>query len=181
MASLVIENPVIAVMGDDVDTDILFPTRFIAAFAVEEVAKHVLQDVRPDFVEKARSGGIVIAGKNFGCGSAREQAASGLKGAGVKLIIAPSFSRSFYRNGINVGLPLLELGGKPDIKNLAAEGDKLRVDFGEGTITNLRSGLQTTFVPPSPFIVSVLQAGGICNLYTQTDGYKNLAGISIKG
>jgi 3-isopropylmalate/(R)-2-methylmalate dehydratase small subunit len=181
MSSLVIESPVIAIMGDNVDTDILFPTRFVAEFAVEEVAKHVLQDAQPDFVNKARPGGIVIAGKNFGCGSAREQAASGLKGAGVKLIIAPSFSRSFYRNGINVGLPLLELGGMPNLRNLAAEGDKLRVNFSEGTITNMSSGLQTTFAPPSPFIVSILQAGGICNLYTQTEGYKNLAGISIKG
>jgi 3-isopropylmalate/(R)-2-methylmalate dehydratase small subunit len=170
MSSFVIENKVSAIMGDDVDTDVIFPTRFIAEFAEHEVAKHVFEDVEPGFVKKAQSGGIVIAGKNFGCGSAREQAASGLKGAGVKLIIAPSFSRSFYRNGINVGLCLLEIEDMS--KELASEGDELRVN-----LTNLSTGNEISFVSPDKFIISIMQARGICNFYTQTEGYKNIQDV----
>ncbi len=177
MSSLVIEEKVIAIMGDDVDTDIIFPTRYIAEFAEEEVAKHVLEDVDPGFRAKAKPGGIIIAGKNFGCGSAREQAASGLKGAGVRLIIAPSFSRSFYRNGINVGLRLLEVEDLP--KGLAKDGDALSVDFTAGKIVNRSIGVATAFDPPSSFVVGIMQAGGIFNFYKQTDGYRNLAGMGL--
>ena len=171
MSSILMEEQVIALMGDDVDTDVIFPTRYVAEFAEEEVAKHVFEDIEPDFVNKARAGGIVIAGKNFGCGSAREQAATGLKGAGVNLIIAQSFSRSFYRNGINVGLKLLEVEDLP--KDFASEGHRLRVDFEEGKITNITSSKEINFKSPEKFLVKIMQAGGICNFYPQAKEYAN--------
>lgn len=163
MSSILIEDHVIALMGDDVDTDIIFPTRYIAEFDEAEVAKHVFEDVDPGFIEKTKNGGIIFAGKNFGCGSAREQAATGLKGAGVRLIIASSFSRSFYRNGINVGLRLLELE-KP-VGDFVNEGHNLRVDFSAGRITNLHTGAELNFTPPSKFLIKTMEAGGICNFY----------------
>lgn len=175
MGSLVIEKNVIAIMGNDVDTDIIFPTRFIATFEEEEVAKHAFEDFDPSFRAKAGVGGIILAGKNFGCGSAREQAATALKGAGVKLIIAESFSRSFYRNGINVGLPLLEVGKLP--QDFAREGDQLRVNLNEGELVNLTTGTEIKFIPPSAFITNIMQAGGIFKYYVQTDGYKNVEGL----
>lgn len=178
MEPFVIEDKVIYHVGSDLDTDLMCPTRYVSSFDADEIAKHVFEDVYPDFVDKARSGGIVIAGKNFGRGSAREQAASGLRASGVKLIIAPFFSRSFYRNGINVGLPLLELEGLGDIHKLAAEGDTLRVDFTDGTIVNTISGYQIRFTPPGAFVVNIMRAGGICNFYLQTDGYRNVEGLA---
>ncbi|HWQ79229.1 MAG TPA: 3-isopropylmalate dehydratase [Anaerovoracaceae bacterium] len=176
MEPLVIENKVIAVMGNDVDTDIIFPTRYIAAFEEAEVARHVFEDYDPGFRAKAKDGGIILAGKNFGCGSAREQAATALKGGGARLIIARSFSRSFYRNGINVGLPLLEIEKLP--RDFAAEGDQLSVRLNEGMLVNLTSGAKMPFEPPSAFILAVMQAGGIFKYYQQTDGYKNIEAFS---
>lgn len=175
MSKLVIEDRVIAVMGSDIDTDVIFPTRFVAEFDEHECGKHVFADADPDFVNKASGGGIILAGDNFGCGSAREQAASGLKGAGVTLIIAPSFARSFYRNGINKGLPLLE------IKNLrpgfAQEGDMLKAEIDRGSVINQRTGVEITFALPHQFILGIIGAGGIGNLYKQSAGYQNLKGI----
>jgi 3-isopropylmalate/(R)-2-methylmalate dehydratase small subunit len=175
MPSILVENKVIAIMGDDLDTDGMYPNRYMSAFAEEEVAKHAFEDTRPDFCQKARNGGIVIAGRNFGCGSAREQAPSSLKGAGVTLIIARSFSRSFYRNGINVGLPLLEIENLPE--DLAKEDDVLRVNVSEGTLENLTTGKKLAFDPPAEFLLNIMQAGGICNYYTQTNRYKDIENI----
>nr|WP_325180146.1 3-isopropylmalate dehydratase small subunit [uncultured Oscillibacter sp.] len=166
---MIIESKVVAVMGKNVDTDVIFPTRYVASFDAKALAPHAFEDCYPGLAQKLMKGGIIVAGENFGCGSAREQAASCLWGANVHLIIAPFFSRSFYRNALNVGLPVLEIEDLPAIQ----ADDELRVEVESGILTNITTGEIGHFAPPAKFIVDLILSGGIVNYYTRTDCYKN--------
>ena len=132
--------------GDNIDTDVIIPARYLNTFDPKELAKHCMVDIDKDFAQKVRPGDIMVGGKNFGCGSSREHAPVAIKACGVPVIIAASFARIFYRNGINVGLPLMEIGD--NVERIHA-GDKLSVDLSSGKIRDLTSG-ETCQAPPLP-------------------------------
>ena len=155
--------------GDNVNTDVIFPGKYTyTLMEPEEMARHALEDLDPDFAGKVNPGDIVVAGKNFGCGSSREQAASCLKYAGVQVVIAKSFARIFFRNAINQGLPVIQSPGAVD--NIAA-GEEIRIDFTQGKI-HCRQG--TFEFPPFPeSVLGILEAGGLI-AYTRQKLLKNL-------
>lgn len=144
--------------GDNVDTDVIIPARYCTSFKMEELAPHCLEDLDKDFVKKCSPGDILVAGNNFGCGSSRENAPIAIKGAGVSCVVAKSFARIFYRNAINIGLPILESpGAVDDIK----AGDFVEVNLDRGTVTNLESG-QTFNSTPFPIIIQdIIKLGGM--------------------
>ena len=144
--------------GDNIDTDVIIPARYLNTFDPKELAKHCMVDIDKDFAQKVRPGDIMVGGKNFGCGSSREHAPVAIKACGVPGIIAASFARIFYRNGINVGLPLMEIGD--NVERIHA-GDKLSVDLSSGQIRDLTTG-ETFQAPPLPgFIQDIAKAGGL--------------------
>lgn len=146
--------------GDNIDTDVIIPARYLNTFDPKELAKHCMVDIDPTFAENVKAGDIMVGGKNFGCGSSREHAPVAIKASGVPVVIAASFARIFYRNGINVGLPLLEIGD--DVKKIHA-GDQLRIDISTGKIENLTTG-DIFQAPPLPgFIQDIAKAGGLIN------------------
>ncbi|QDR82880.1 3-isopropylmalate dehydratase small subunit [Sporomusa termitida] len=149
--------------GDNVDTDVIIPARYLNTANMKELAAHAMEDIDPTFAGKVQQGDIIVAGKNFGCGSSREHAPGALKAAGVACVVAESFARIFYRNAINIGLPLIELGeGEVNIK----AGDTLTVDLDRGTAQNLATG-EEFVVPALPgFIQEIAQSGGLVN-YTR--------------
>jgi 3-isopropylmalate/(R)-2-methylmalate dehydratase small subunit len=148
--------------GDHVDTDAIIPARYLNVSTEEELALHCMEDFDPAFAERVASGDeapvVVVAGENFGCGSSREHAPLALKGAGVSCVIAKSFARIFYRNAINVGLPILTC--VEAVEDTEA-GDRLRVDLSAGTITNLRTGGTYHTSPFPEFIMAIIEAGGL--------------------
>ena len=144
--------------GDNVDTDGIIPARYLNVSSEEDLAHHCMEDLDPDFSEAVQAGDIVVAGDNFGCGSSREHAPLALKGAGVACIVSKSFARIFYRNGINVGLPILEC---PEAVEGTEKGDRLMVDLAAGKITNERTGISYHTAPFPPFIMDIIQAGGL--------------------
>ena len=144
--------------GVNIDTDVIIPARYLNTFDPKELAKHCMVDIDKDFAQKVRPGDIMVGGKNFGCGSSREHAPVAIKACGVPVIIAASFARIFYRNGINVGLPLMEIGD--NVERIHA-GDKLSVDLSSGKIRDLTTG-ETFQAPPLPgFIQDIAKAGGL--------------------
>ena len=144
--------------GDNIDTDVIIPARYLNTFDPKELAKHCMVDIDKDFAQKVRPGDMMVGGKNFGCGSSREHAPVAIKACGVPVIIAASFARIFYRNGINVGLPLMEIGD--NVERIHA-GDKLSVDLSSGKIRDLTTG-ETFQAPPLPgFIQDIAKAGGL--------------------
>lgn len=144
--------------GDNIDTDVIIPARYLNTFDPKELAKHCMVDIDKDFAQKVRPGDIMVGGKNFGCGSSREHAPVAIKACGIPVIIAASFARIFYRNGINVGLPLMEIGD--NVERIHA-GDKLSVDLSSGKIRDLTTG-ETFQAPPLPgFIQDIAKAGGL--------------------
>ena len=144
--------------GDNVDTDVIIPARYLNVSTPEELACHCMEDVSPGFAGDVRPGDVVVAGENFGCGSSREHAPLAIKGAGVSCVIARSFARIFYRNAINTGLPILEC---PEAVQETEQGDRLQVDLEAGAITNMRTG-RTYHTPPfPPFILGIIEAGGL--------------------
>lgn len=144
--------------GDNIDTDVIIPARYLNTFDPKELAKHCMVDIDKDFAQKVRPGDIMVGGKNFGCGSSREHAPVAIKACGVPMIIAASFARIFYRNGINVGLPLMEIGD--NVERIHA-GDKLSVDLSSGKIRDITTG-ETFQAPPLPgFIQDIAKAGGL--------------------
>ena len=146
--------------GDNIDTDVIIPARYLNPFDPKELSKHCMVDIDPTFAENVKAGDIMVGGKNFGCGSSREHAPVAIKASGVPVVIASSFARIFYRNGINVGLPLLEIGD--DVEKIHA-GDTLRIDISTGKIENLTTG-DTFQAPPLPgFIQDIAKAGGLIN------------------
>ena len=142
---------------DNIDTDIIIPGRYLRTFDLQIFASHVLEGERPDFTKNVKKGDIILAGENFGCGSSREQAPVAIKSAGVSAVIAKSFARIFYRNAINIGLPVVQA----DIK--ADEHDILIVDLKKGIIINENSGVTFKFEPFKEFLLDILQDGGLVN------------------
>jgi 3-isopropylmalate/(R)-2-methylmalate dehydratase small subunit len=149
--------------GDNVDTDLIIAARYLNTSEPSELAKHVMEDADPEFVEKMTPGDIIVAGENFGCGSSREHAPIALKAAGVAAVIAPSFARIFYRNAFNMGLPIFELKEADEIN----EGDEVRVDMDKGEIVNLTQNKTYKFVPIPEFMQQLVDAGGLINFAKQ--------------
>ena len=146
--------------GDNIDTDVIIPARYLNSFDPKDLAAHCMEDIDESFAKNVKSGDIMVGGANFGCGSSREHAPVAIKAAGIPVIVAASFARIFYRNGINIGLPLLEIGD--DAAKIKA-GDKLRVDTGTGTVENLTTG-DVFHAPPLPgFVQEIADAGGLIN------------------
>ncbi|AEF95683.1 3-isopropylmalate dehydratase small subunit [Methanotorris igneus] len=146
------------VFGDNIDTDAILPARYLVYTTEEELAKFAMTGADPDFPKKVKKGDIIVGGKNFGCGSSREHAPIGLKGAGISLVIAESFARIFYRNAINIGLPLLEC---KDITKHVKEGDILEVDLDKGIIKNLTTGEELKAQKLPEFMMEILNDGGL--------------------
>jgi 3-isopropylmalate/(R)-2-methylmalate dehydratase small subunit len=146
------------VFGDDVNTDAIIPGKYLTLLDPAEMAKHAMEGLDPTFTEKAKSGVIIVAGRNFGCGSSREQAPLALKYAGVKCIIAESFARIFYRNAINIGLPVLE---SPNVSKEVKEGDMLTVSLEEGQIVNETKNRVINATKLPQFILEILKDGGL--------------------
>ncbi len=144
--------------GDNVDTDVIIPARYLNMSKAEELAQHCMEDIDANFARAVKPGDIIVAGENFGCGSSREHAPLAIKGAGVSCVIAKSFARIFYRNAINIGLPILAC---PEAVAGAQPGDALMVDLEAGTITNTRTGAIYRTSPFPPFIMGIIQAGGL--------------------
>ena len=144
--------------GANIDTDAIIPARYLMVSDPEELAKHSMEDIDADFVSRVRPGDIVLATTNFGCGSSREHAPLALKAAGVSCVIAQSFARIFFRNAINIGLPLLESEGA--VAGTEA-GDELEVDLAAGKIRNLTKGTEFTSEPYPPFMGELIAAGGL--------------------
>ncbi len=145
--------------GKDIDTDLIIAARYLNTSVPEELAKHVMEDADPEFVNKMQEGDIIVAGDNFGCGSSREHAPIALKAAGVAAVIAPTFARIFYRNAFNMGLPIFELPESAEI----TEGQSVKIDMDAGTITNLSTNKTYKFTPIPPFMQELIAAGGLMN------------------
>ena len=148
--------------GDNIDTDVIIPARYLNSFDPKELASHCMVDIDETFAQNVVEGDIMVGGKNFGCGSSREHAP--IEASGVPVVIASSFARIFYRNAINTGLPLLEIGD--DVEKIHAN-DKLRVDLSTGTIENLTTGDTFHAVPLPGFIQDIAKAGGLINYIKQ--------------
>src|SRR5262245_18364270 len=146
--------------GHNVPTDEITPTHVVWK-GFDEMAKHVLESLNPEFPLKVERGDIIVAGRNFGCSSGRAIAAKAIKATGVSAVVAERFARTFYRNGHEVGLPILEV---PGIHQIVETGDRLRVDIEGGSITNLTSGKSLTAQPPPDFLLEMLRAGGLIAL-----------------
>ncbi|MBC7360466.1 MAG: 3-isopropylmalate dehydratase small subunit [Desulfacinum sp.] len=146
------------VFGDDVDTDAIIPARYLNTSDPRELAAHCMEDADPAFPSKVQAGDVIVAGKNFGCGSSREHAPIAIKAAGVACVVAKSFARIFYRNAFNMGLPILEC---PQAAEEVKEGDRVEIDLRSGTIRNLSTGKTYQAQPIPPFMMELLDAGGL--------------------
>ena len=146
--------------GRDIDTDVIIPARYLNSSDHAYLASHCLEDLDPTFVERMKPGDIIVAEENFGCGSSREHAPVAIKAAGVSCVIAKSFARIFYRNAINIGLPILEC---PEAVDAIADGVRVSVDTDTGTITNIDTGEAFASEPFPPFIGEIIEAGGLVN------------------
>ena len=146
--------------GDNIDTDVIIPARYLNSFDPAELASHCMVDIDETFSRKVQKGDIMVGGKNFGCGSSREHAPIAIKASGVPVIIAASFARIFYRNGINIGLPLLEIGDA--VEKIKAD-DVLRVDTSAGTIEDLTTGDKFQAHPLPGFVQDIAKAGCLIN------------------
>ncbi|MGI6152498.1 MAG: 3-isopropylmalate dehydratase small subunit [Christensenellaceae bacterium] len=144
--------------GDNVDTDVIIPARYLNTSDEKELAAHCMEDIDSTFIERVQPGDIIVAEKNFGCGSSREHAPIAIKAAGISCVIAKSFARIFYRNAINIGLPILEC---EDAANELRQGDEVEVDFDSGLIKNLTRGKEYRAEPFPPFIQDIISAGGL--------------------
>ncbi|HOJ76961.1 MAG TPA: 3-isopropylmalate dehydratase small subunit [Bacillota bacterium] len=144
--------------GNDVDTDLIIPARYLNTSDPKELAAHCMEDADPTFASKVKPGEIIVAGKNFGCGSSREHAPIAIKAAGVSCVIAASFARIFYRNSINIGLPILE---SPEASKAIAEGHEVEVDLNTGIITNLTTNEKYQAAAFPSFMQQLINAGGL--------------------
>ncbi len=144
--------------GDDVDTDAIIPARYLNTSDPLELAKHVMEDADKDFPRKMKGGDLIVAGKNFGCGSSREHAPIAIKAAGIQAVIAKSFARIFYRNSFNIGLPIFE---SQEASEKIAEGDVVEIDADHGIIRNQTKGEQYSAKPIPPFMQELISAGGL--------------------
>lgn len=146
--------------GDDIDTDIIVPATYLSTFDPKELAKHCMEYTDPDFYKQVKEGDIIVAGKNFGCGSSREHAPIAIKGCGVSIVIAKSFARIFYRNALNIGLYILEC---PEAADAISQGDDVKVDVDTGVITDVTTGKTFKAVPFPKFIQNIIECGGLVN------------------
>jgi len=144
--------------GDNVDTDVILPGKYLPLIDPKELAKHTMEGLDKSFAKKVKEGAILVAGKNFGCGSSREQAPIALKYAGVRCVLAESFARIFYRNAINIGLPVVEC---KEVSDKVDEGDKLVVDLKTGTVKNESKGVTLRATQLPPFVLEILADGGL--------------------
>lgn len=144
--------------GDNVDTDVIIPARYLNTSKHEELAAHCMEDIDKDFVNKVKSGDIMVAGKNFGCGSSREHAPIAIKASGISCVIASTFARIFYRNAINIGLAILECD---EAANAIENGHEVSVDFDTGVITDITTGTTYQAQPFPPFIQNIIEKGGL--------------------
>lgn len=147
------------ILGDNIDTDAIIAARYLSTVVPEELAEHLMEDIWPEFPQLIKKGDLIVAGSNFGCGSSREHAPLAIKGAGVACVVASSFARIFYRNAINIGLPILECDA--DFKALKTGKDRLKVDLEKGLITNLQNGDTYQSAPFPPFMQELIARGGL--------------------
>ncbi len=150
--------------GDNVDTDVIIPARHLATTDAAGLAKHCMEDIDADFVKKVSPGDIIVARKNFGCGSSREHAPMAIKASGISCVIAETFARIFYRNAINIGLPIIEC--KEASEGIDA-GDEVEIDFDSGMIYNKTKGTSFKGQAFPPFMQELIQAGGLINYMNQ--------------
>jgi 3-isopropylmalate/(R)-2-methylmalate dehydratase small subunit len=144
--------------GDDIDTDAIIPARYLNTSDPAELAKHVMEDADRDFSRRVKSGDLIVAGKNFGCGSSREHAPIAIKASGIQAVVAKSFARIFYRNAFNIGLPIFESEGASEkIK----EGEEIEIDADKGVIRNLMTMEEYKANPIPPFMQELIAAGGL--------------------
>lgn len=146
--------------GDNVDTDVIIPARYLNTANHKELASHCMEDIDKEFVNKVSEGDIMIGGANFGCGSSREHAPIAIKESGIACVIAKSFARIFYRNSINIGLAILEC---PEASEGISDGDEVRIDFDNGIITNVTTGKEFKAQPFPPFIKDIIAKNGLLN------------------
>lgn len=144
--------------GDNVDTDVIIPARYLNSSDKDDLRKHCMEDIDPEFVKNVQQGDIIVAGKNFGCGSSREHAPIAIKASGVSCVIASTFARIFFRNSINIGLPILEC---PEVADEIKAGDVLSVDFSTGEITDRTTGKTYKAEPFPPFMQRLIESGGL--------------------
>ena len=150
--------------GDNVDTDVIIPARYLNTQDPKELASHCMEDIDREFVNKVRDCDIMVGGWNFGCGSSREHAPLAIKTSGISCVIAKSFARIFYRNSINIGLPILEC---PEAAEGIGKGDQVEVDFDTGAIVDKTTGKTWQAQPFPPFIQSIIRAGGLMKALAQ--------------
>lgn len=146
--------------GNNVDTDVIIPARHLNTQDHKELASHCMEDIDKDFINKVQQGDIMVAGDNFGCGSSREHAPIAIKAAGIDCVIANTFARIFYRNAINIGLPIMEC---PEASEKIEAGDEVEVDFDSGVIRNLTKGEEYQAHPFPESIQKIIKAGGLLN------------------
>ena len=146
--------------GDNVDTDVIIPARYLNSFDAQELATHAMVDIDPTFTQRVQPGDIIVARKNFGCGSSREHAPLCLKTAGVSCIIAETFARIFYRNSINIGLPIIEC---PEASREIEEGDEVEIDFDSGKIYDRTKGTEYQGHAFQPFMQKIIDSEGLVN------------------
>lgn len=141
--------------GNNVDTDVIIPARYLNTSNAEELAAHCMEDIDKTFVKRVKKGDIIVAGDNFGCGSSREHAPLAIKTSGIACVVAKSFARIFYRNAINIGLPIIECDADID------EGDVIEIDFADGILVNTTKGKEYSFPPFPPFLQNIIEKGGL--------------------
>ena len=144
--------------GDNIDTDVIIPARYLNAYDEKTMAAHCMEDIDKDFIKKIKPGDIIAAGKNFGCGSSREHAPLAIKAAGISCVIAESFARIFYRNAINIGLPIIE---DAEIARQISPGDALEIDLQKGIIINKTKNLSFKTEPFPDFVANIVRSGGL--------------------
>lgn len=144
--------------GDNVDTDVIIPARHLNTSEHKELASHCMEDIDTEFVKKVKRGDIMVGGENFGCGSSREHAPIAIKASGIDCVIAKTFARIFYRNAINIGLPILEC---PEASEKIQDGDEVSIDFDSGVITNETKGETYQALPFPDFIKDIMAKGGL--------------------
>jgi len=146
--------------GDNIDTDVIIPARYLNTADHKELASHCMEDIDPDFTSKVKNGDIIVGGKNFGCGSSREHAPIAIKESGISCVIASTFARIFYRNSINIGLAIMEC---PEASEKIDDGDDVKVDFDTGVITNVTKNESYKSQPFPEFIKKIIKSDGLMN------------------
>ena len=153
--------------GNNVDTDVIIPARYLTTSDPDELAAHCFEDLDPSFKGKVQPGDIVVAGTNFGCGSSREHAPIAIKASGISCIIAETFARIFYRNALNIGLPIMEC---PEAAKDIQDGDRVAVDLAQGIITNITRNRTYKAAPFPPFMQELIKAGGLVQYVNEKMG-----------